>query len=85
MNTYIALLRAGRGYFNASKEVSKDEFADFVKNLNLRTFYPGVLAIAYSKVFTAEEKDDLIRKMQSEVSPDFRISRIPRTTVKGRQ
>lgn len=73
LNTYIALLRAGRGYFNASGEVSKDEFADFVKNLNLRTFYPGVLAMAYSKVFTAEEKDDLIRKMRSEVSPDFKI------------
>jgi signal transduction histidine kinase len=62
IDTYIALLRAGRGFFYASEGVNKEEFARFVGNFDLRGQYPGVLAIGFSKVFTADEKNTLIKK-----------------------
>jgi len=74
LDTYIALLRAGRGFFRASKNVNKNSFYEFVKNLNLRNYYPGVQAIGYSKVFTAQEKDELEKRLRSEGLFDFKIT-----------
>lgn len=73
LETYVALLRAGRGYMNASENVTKEEFRDFVENINLRKFYPGVLAIGYSKVIKPDEKEAFVKKMQNEVISDFSI------------
>lgn len=72
-DTYVALLRAGRGLIYASQEISKQEFSKFVENFNLRTEYPGVLAIGYSKVFTAGEKDNLIEKLKKQGVTDFTV------------
>lgn len=73
VNIYIALLRAGRGFFYASEKVEREEFAKFVENLNLRNQYPGVLAIGFSKIFSPEEKDALVRQMKSDGFSDFTI------------
>ena len=41
--------------------------------MNLRQNYPGVLGIGFSKVFTSEEKDTLIKKLKNEGINDFQI------------
>lgn len=74
IETYVALLRAGRGFIYASPQINNREFSKFVENFNLRTKYPGVLAIGYSKVFTAAEKDNLIEKLKKEGVTNFTIN-----------
>lgn len=74
IDTYIALLRAGRGFIYASEDVTKAEFATFVGNFNLRNQYPGVLAIGFSKIFKAEEKDALVERMRREGVSDFAVN-----------
>lgn len=73
LDTYIALLRAGRSYFYATDTINKEDFRQFVANLNLRQNYPGVLAIGYSKVFAPTEKESFIKKMRNEGLTGFEV------------
>ncbi len=74
LGTYIALLRAGRGYISASDNINKVRFKEFVGSLRLETFYPSVQAIGFSKVFTDQEKDALENRMRSEGFLNFTIT-----------
>ncbi|HEY9735231.1 MAG TPA: CHASE domain-containing protein, partial [Trichocoleus sp.] len=55
LNTYVALLRAGRGLFDVEERVSEDEFRAFIRPLGLRTQYPGVQGIGFSVRLSADE------------------------------
>jgi signal transduction histidine kinase/CheY-like chemotaxis protein len=48
MLVQLTLLRGMAGLFNASDEVSRDEFRAYAARLNLARNYPGVLGIGYS-------------------------------------
>jgi signal transduction histidine kinase len=73
LDTYIALLRAGRGFFYAKQDVDRLEFNRFIENLNLRKNYPGVYAIGYARVIKADEKDAVVAQMRREGAADFSI------------
>jgi signal transduction histidine kinase/ActR/RegA family two-component response regulator len=47
-NLQLALLRATAGLFNASGEVTREEFRSFVERLDLPRNYPGVLGIGFA-------------------------------------
>ncbi|MGZ5565919.1 MAG: CHASE domain-containing sensor histidine kinase [Limisphaerales bacterium] len=47
-NTYIAVVRTGAGMFAAKPDISRDEFAAFVRRLRLSKFYPNVQGIGYA-------------------------------------
>ena len=49
LETRIALIRATRGLFMASDQVTRQEFRDFVATLNLAHRYPGILGLGYAK------------------------------------
>lgn len=70
LDTYIALLRAGRSYFYATDTINKEDFRQFVANLNLRQNYPGVLAIGFSKSFCSCRKRILYQENEAK---DLRI------------
>ena len=53
--TSTALLRAGTGLFAASDFVERQEFENFVKQIELEKNYPGVEGIGYSVRFAAED------------------------------
>lgn len=57
LDTYVTLLRASAGLMIASDEVTDQEFRTFVEKLDLRSRYPGVQGIGYSKKL--ESVDDL--------------------------
>ncbi|HEX8695926.1 MAG TPA: CHASE domain-containing protein [Longimicrobium sp.] len=48
LDTYVALLRGGAALFDASGEVTRDEFRAYVGRLRLRERYPGVQGIGYT-------------------------------------
>ncbi|HEY9877720.1 MAG TPA: CHASE domain-containing protein [Leptolyngbyaceae cyanobacterium] len=74
LNTYIALLRAGRGLFDAAPEVGQAEFRQFANNLELRTQYPGIQGIGFSVRVAPSEKDALIEAMRQQGVTNFELS-----------
>ncbi len=70
---YIVLLKSGRGFIEANKNLERKDFANFVESLELSKNYRGVQGIGYSLVFKSDEKDFLIKKMQSEGISDFKV------------
>ena len=57
-------MRAGTGLFAASDEVAPQEFDRFVQQIELQKNYPGIQGIGFSQRLRADEKADLIAKMQ---------------------
>lgn len=73
LETYLALLRASRGYFKSSENVDKKSFEDFVSSLRLREIYPGIQGIGYSIIFTQAEKAELEKRMLEEGHQTFSV------------
>jgi len=57
MLAQLTLLRGAAGLFNASDEVTREEFRDYVERLSLDRNYPGVLGIGYAA--HAETRPDI--------------------------
>ena len=73
INLYIALLKGGRGFIESNREITRQNFTDYVKSLELEKNYTGVQGIGYAKVVSAGELTSLIEKMRSEGYENFRI------------
>lgn len=73
LETYLALLRASRGYFKSSQKVDKKSFENFVDSLSLREIYPGIQGIGYSIIFTQAEKEALEKQMIEEGYQTFSV------------
>ncbi|MFN6963536.1 MAG: CHASE domain-containing protein [Pyrinomonadaceae bacterium] len=61
IETYIAILNAGRGLFAASGDVSREQFHDFVRQFDIAESYPGIQGVGFSRRVPAAEKDDFVR------------------------
>lgn len=73
LETYIALLRAGSGFFAASDQVSLEEFRVFVYRLELKRRYPGIQGIGFSARVMPSQKDALVADMQRQGAENFTI------------
>ena len=73
IQTSITLLRAGTGLFAASDQVDAGEFARFIQQIELQKNYSGVQGIGFTLRFTAEEKADVIARMQREGVAGFHL------------
>lgn len=73
LETYIALLRAGSGFFAGSEQVNRDQFRAFVSRIELRRHYPGIQGIGLSMRVIPEEKETLIAAMQAQGAIHFTI------------
>lgn len=74
INLYIALLKGGRGFFESDNEITRADFAEYVRSLELQENYAGVQGIGYAKKVEASQIETLVKKMQAENFPDFKIS-----------
>ena len=70
---YTVLLKSGRGFIEASENLNRKDFSNFVQSLELQKNYKGVQGIGYSVVFKPEEKQALIKRMQSDGIADFKV------------
>ena len=73
IETSVALLRAGTGLFAASVEVDADEFDRFVQQFDLQKNYPGIQGIGFSRNFTSDQKDAVIKQIRKQGVPNFRV------------
>ena len=73
MNSYRQLLLGGRGLFDASEEVGRDEWQRYVTGLNLGENYPGLVGISWAPWVAAGEREALIAAAKRDGYPDFAI------------
>ena len=72
INLYIALLNGGRGFIESTENITKKQFANYIRGLEIDKNYTGIQGIGYSKIFTADERESFIKQMKSEGFANFR-------------
>jgi PAS domain S-box-containing protein len=67
------VLLGGAALFAASGQVGRQEWHRYVRGLSLDRYYPGILAMAFSKVVAPDERGAFIAAVRAEGFPDFTI------------
>jgi diguanylate cyclase (GGDEF)-like protein len=73
MQGYQQILRGSIGLFKASIDVSRQEFHDYVTNLEVEKRWPGIQGIGYAVMLTPDEKKDFVNTVQLEGFNDFNV------------
>ncbi|MDQ3180623.1 MAG: CHASE domain-containing protein [Acidobacteriota bacterium] len=73
VNLYLALLKGGRGFVESSEKLTRENFANYVKSLELGKNYVGVQGIGYNKIVLPDERETLIEQMKSGGYTDFKM------------
>lgn len=73
MRTYEQVLRSGIGLFKSSENVTRSEWENFSKALQIEKEFPGIQGIGFSLKITPEDKEEHIRQIQAEGFPDYKI------------
>lgn len=73
MQGYQQILRGGIGLFKSSTHVSRQEFYDYVTNLEVHKRWPGIQGVGYAVMLTPDEKDEFINAVQLEGFNDFNV------------
>gem|GEM_PF-2020866 len=67
------LLAGGVGLFNASDDVSRDEWRRYISTLQLDQNHPGILGVGYAVWLTPEEKELNIKQIRAQGFPEYVI------------
>ncbi|HEX7070446.1 MAG TPA: CHASE domain-containing protein, partial [Rhodothermales bacterium] len=74
MQTYLALLRGGTGFFAASRgNVTLQEFHDYMERIDIPNRYPGIQGIGFSLRIPESSRDSVVAAMQAQGFPTFHI------------
>jgi len=73
LNVHAQVLRGAAAFVEASEAVSRDEWHDYVSNLELAKTLPGIRAIGFSLMIPPRDKAAHERRMRSEGFPDYAI------------
>jgi two-component system, sensor histidine kinase len=74
LEVYNNILLAGEGFFNASDEVTREEWSAFIDTFNYQERYGGALGIGYSKVLRPNDLEDYEEEMRKVFNkPSFRV------------
>lgn len=72
-NTYTTALLGGRGLFDASDEVTRDEFRSYSLGLGLHKKYRGIAGFGFIKKILPDDVADLYEQMNAEGHSNFAI------------
>ena len=73
VDTTVTLLRGTAGLFNASDEVTGEEFRAYIDRLLLRERYPGILGIGFSLRLAPGELPGRVAAMRNQGQPGFQV------------
>jgi len=71
MQEYEQVLRGGVGLFISSSEVTRADWRNFVTNLSLDTYWPGIQGLGYSVMLTPAELPSHIQSVRKEGFPEY--------------
>jgi diguanylate cyclase len=74
LQVYEQVLRATRGLFAASDDVTRNEFHGFVDALTLTQSYPGIQGIGFAAAISPSQKNRHIATVRREGFPDYAIT-----------
>jgi len=70
---YTQVLYGTRGLYAASDSVNRDEFKQYVNNLQLEMFYPGILGVGYAVLIPVQLKEQHLSKIRQQGFPNYKI------------
>jgi len=70
---YEQVLRATKGLFVVSGDVTREMFRKYVDSLNLTVNYPGIQGIGFSELISPAEKERHIESVRREGFPEYTI------------
>lgn len=73
LGVYEQVLRSAVGMFYASEVVTREEFANYVQNLRLNEFWPGIQGIGYSIPLQPDEVEEHVASVQAQGFPEYQI------------
>lgn len=74
MLEYEQVLRGGVGLFNASGEVTRAEWRDYVATLRVEDYFPGIQGIGFARQVAPQDVPAFEQRLRDEGFPDFAIS-----------
>ncbi|MBK9573955.1 MAG: PAS-domain containing protein [Rhodoferax sp.] len=66
-------LRSARGLYNASSQVTRSEFRDFISSRDLTAEFPGIRGFGYIQRVPRGELDNFLRAERLDGAPDFEV------------
>ena len=73
MGGYQQVLRGGIGLFKASDHVNRQEFHDYVTNLEVDKYWPGIQGVGYAVMLEPAEKELFVNAVQLEGFNEFNV------------
>ena len=73
LNTYVEVARAGAALIGASNEISQPDFRAFVRGLQLRERYPGMVGIGFAPRVTQRNRREFLREVRLDSARRFSI------------
>lgn len=76
LEKYEQGLYAGVALFNASEDVTRDEWRAFVTRMDLEERFPGILGLGFIRRLAPGTVDDWVRDVRADAGPDFWIKKL---------
>ncbi len=73
MGVYEQALRGGRGLFNSSVSVERDEWRQYVQSLDIAKSYPGIQGMGFAARVLAADRQQHIERVRGDGWPDYDI------------
>lgn len=73
MNNHRQILLGGAALFDASNDVSRDEWRRYVQRLDLESNYPGILGLGYSQVVQPDQLQSFEESLRKQGFAEFAI------------
>lgn len=73
MKEYEQVLRGGAGLLISSSDVTRQDWHNYVSNLEIQTYWPGIQGIGYAVMVSPEQKQGLIDSIRREGFHNFDI------------
>lgn len=73
MQTYVNTLLQTKGLFNASEEVTRAEFEEYIRTVHLLERYPGIQGVGFTLRIPARELARHLRQVRQTGFPEYRV------------
>ena len=73
MATYKEILYSGVGFFEASENVTREEWHIFINKLQIKEHFPGIQGLGYSVVLKENELEKNIQDIKNQGFPTYKV------------